>query len=87
MEPSAGHITFAGWTACSKSLSVIARPQATRQIIRHTQGRDYALPDPHFVPPSLSYPPDEFAIERELLPEKPTMSSFAPNSLPIDCQI
>ena len=48
---------------------MIAQPPTDAQIIRHTEGRDCALPDPQFTFRSLPNRADEIAIERELVPE------------------
>ena len=48
MDHSAGHFPCAGSTACNQGLSVIAPLPTARQIIRHTQGHEDALPGPQF---------------------------------------
>jgi len=87
MDRSADYIRRVGSTACSEGLSVIARPPTATQIMRHTQGPDYALPDPEFAASYLPHRPDEIAIERELLPEKSTMPRCAPSPPPIGRRI
>jgi hypothetical protein len=89
MDHSTGHIPCAGSTACSEGLSVMSRSSTATQIICLAQGRDSALPDPQFGPPSLSYRSNKIVVERELLPRKSTMPAFYSVSaadLPICCR-
>jgi hypothetical protein len=67
----------AGSTVCNQDPSVIARPGKNTQIIRHTYGRDYSLPDPQFAAATLSYRSDKIAIERLRPSGRWTMPSLA----------